>query len=125
MTQKMKMKSGRFSRFIDQVNAQILSKLGDPNFNLENLSQELSISKVQLYRKLKQTTGKSTALYIRYFRLCQAQQLLLQTDWPIYQIALEVGFEDHSYFSKSFALEFGLSPSTFRRQNESNTKRGV
>lgn len=119
MTQKIQGKSGRFSRFIEHVNAQILSRLGDSDYNLEALSQELSISKVQLYRKVKQATGRSTALYIRYVRLCQAKQLLLQTDWPIYHVALKVGFEDHSYFSKSFALEFGLSPSALRQKNRS------
>lgn len=101
--------------FIDQVDNLILANLDDISFNPDSLSKRVGLSKMQVHRKIKIATGKSTALYIRYLRLNQAKNLLKETDWPISQVAYQVGFQDHSYFSRAFAKEFGMPPRTYRK----------
>jgi AraC-like DNA-binding protein len=45
----------------------------------------------------------------------QAQQLLLDTDKSITEIAMDVGFSDSGYFSRVFRREVGLSPTDYRQ----------
>ena len=69
---------------------------------------------MQLYRKIKALTGKSTALYMRSLRLHKAQELLRTTQLTVSEIAYDVGFEDPNYFSRTFSQEFGTPPSEAR-----------
>lgn len=79
------------------------------------LSIELGLSESQLYRKLKATSGKSTALFIRSIKIQKGKELLQTTDKTISEIAYEVGFNDPSYFSRAFKEEFGLPPSAISK----------
>ena len=101
--------------FIHEVDSIIETNLDNVLFCSDVLSRELGLSKMQIHRKIKLATGKSTALYIRFLRLCQSKKLLKQTDWPISEVAYKVGFQDHSYFSRAFSKEFGIAPRTYRR----------
>jgi TolB-like protein/AraC-like DNA-binding protein len=85
------------------------------NFGLPQLCKALGMSRAQLYRKIKETTGTSPALYIRRLRLLKAKKLLQSTNLNITEAAYEVGFKDLSYFSRSFLEEFGENPSETRK----------
>jgi AraC-like DNA-binding protein len=71
----------------------------------------MNFSESQLYRKLKATSGKSTALFIRSIRLQKGKELVQTTDKTVSEVAYDVGFNDPSYFSRAFKEEFGQSPS--------------
>lgn len=64
-----------------------------------------------MYRKLKSTTDKSTAIFIRSVRLQKAKELIETTDNTISEIAYQVGFNNPSWFSRAFKEEFGYPPS--------------
>lgn len=66
---------------------------------------------VHFYRKLKSITNKSTAIFIRSVRLQKAKELIQTSNKTVSEIAYEVGFNDPSWFSRSFKEEFGVSPS--------------
>ena len=104
--------------FIRHVDSIVIANLSNTAFSQDDLSKALGLSKMQIYRKIKHASGKSTSLYIRRIRLSFAKRYLRETDWPVSQIAYFVGFEDHSYFTKVFSKEFGLSPSAFRLAEE-------
>ncbi|MFK7933153.1 MAG: ATP-binding protein, partial [Saprospiraceae bacterium] len=97
--------------FVQQLNQLIEANLHNPNWSIPQLCQQMTMSKTQLYRKVKALTGKSVALYIRYIRLCNAKEILHNTDLPINQVAIQVGISDLSYFSRIYKQEFGHSPS--------------
>ncbi len=101
-----------FLREVDQI---IADNLHREEFNSYRLCRAVAMSRAQLHRKLKALTGWSTAAYIRMVRLRQAKSLLETTDLPVGEIALQVGFRSFSHFSRSFAKEFGISPSETRK----------
>ena len=85
--------------------------IGNSNFGSEDLAKSLLVSESQIYRKIKAITGKSTAIYIRSIRLQFAKQVLMNSDKTVSEVAFDVGFNDPSWFSRSFKEEFGYSPS--------------
>jgi AraC-like DNA-binding protein len=70
---------------------------------------------VHFYRKLKSITNKSIAIFIRSVRLQKAKELIQTSNKTISEIAYEVGFNDPSWFSRSFKEEFSVSPSDFSK----------
>ncbi len=102
------------AQFLQEINNTIEDHLNKPEFDTLHLCREVGMSRTQLHRKLKALTDTSTASYIRTHRLQRAKSLLQSTDDPIGEIAVQVGYKDFSHFSRSFAQEFGYSPSEVR-----------
>jgi AraC-like DNA-binding protein len=73
----------------------------------------MGMSRTNMHRKLKAITGFPPSELIRNIRLRTAAQLLMNQSDTIAQISFTVGFEDHSYFSKSFKKQFGVTPSDY------------
>lgn len=70
----------------------------------------MGVSRVQLYRKVKQQTGRTPVDIIRLSRLNRSKILLQTTDLSVSEIAYQVGFTAPSYFTKCFKDEFGILP---------------
>lgn len=100
--------------FILKLKATFEARMDDPDFNLNELSTALFLSRSQLGRKVKALTGRSLAVYLRSIRLQKAKQLLLTTKLPIKEIGYEVGFSSPVLFSRSYTVEFGESPTNTR-----------
>ncbi|MCK5441094.1 MAG: response regulator [Maribacter sp.] len=99
------------TKFIQEVVQVILDNLDNTTFGSVHLAMELHLSESQIYRKLKAITEKSTAVFIRSVRLQKAKELIQGTNNTMSEIAYEVGFNDPSWFSRSFKEEFGYPPS--------------
>lgn len=97
-------------KFLQKIKLVVNKEIGNADFNPNQLSQALGLSSSQLYRKVKAITGTTPALFVRKLRLYKAKELLQTSDLNISEIAYEVGFSSPSYFSRSFAEEFGSSP---------------
>ena len=91
----------------------VMSHLDDPDFNVNELSKEIGISRVHLNRKLKEHFGISPNAYIRSVRLKQAAYLLVNNTVNVSEVAYRVGFSSHSYFTSIFHDFFGMSPKEF------------
>ena len=83
------------------------------HFGLDQLENELNLSRLQLYRKLKALTNHSGNTLLRNFRLDKAKKLLIEGNFNISQVAYQVGFNDPAYFSRCFSKYVGISPSEF------------
>ena len=92
--------------------------MSDPDFSVEELSRELGMSRVHLYKKLSSLTGKTPIEFIRIIRLKRAAQLLQESQLTVSEIAYEVGFNNPKYFRKYFKDEFGVLPSLYGSRNE-------
>lgn len=98
-------------KFLNMAVAAIHSNIDNTLFGPPLFAKKMGMSESQLYKKLKATTGKSTALFIRSIRLEKAKLLLLSTKKSVSEISYETGFNDPSWFSRAFKSEFGYSPS--------------
>lgn len=96
--------------FITQLRRIIQVNLADSDLSVEKIGDEIGLSRVQLYRKVKALTGYSPVEMLRKARLVRARQLLQTTDKNVSEVAYAVGFSTPSYFSKCYKEEFGESP---------------
>lgn len=88
-------------------------KISDADFSVEDLSHELGMSRVHLYKKLQALTGKSPLEFIRSIRLQHAAQLLEKSQLTVSEVAYKVGFNNPKYFAKYFREEFQVLPSAY------------
>jgi DNA-binding response OmpR family regulator len=100
-------------KFLQRVMQVIHAHMSDHTFSVEAFSHEMGISRMQLLRKLKALTNQSPADFIRVMRLKRACELLTIKAGTIAEIAYQVGFNDPSYFAKSFYKHYGVTPSEF------------
>ncbi|WP_339711922.1 substrate-binding domain-containing protein [uncultured Kriegella sp.] len=102
-------------QFVNKLNELVKENLNNDDFSVENLAENLNISRVQLYRKVKAIMGISVSDYISNFRLEKAKAMLENTSLSISEIAYANGFSSPNYFSTSFKNRFGTSPVTYRK----------
>jgi len=102
-------------KFLDKLVEIIESRLGEEGFNVENFARQIGLSRPQLYRKTTSVTGRSPNDFIKELRMRRAAKLLKRQDGNISEVALEVGFNNPSYFAKCFRARFGKLPSAFCR----------
>lgn len=94
----------RFLEFLDH-------RIADPNLSVEDLGEDLCLSRVQLYRKVKASTGRTPVEIIREERLKRARILIANGNMSISEVAYRVGFSAPSYFTKCYKKYYGNSPS--------------
>ena len=102
------------TQFVANFRRCLNNHLADSELNVETLASELSLSRVQLYRKVKQLTGSSPVEIIRITRLKAAEQMLRTTSKTVSEISYDVGFSSPSYFTKCFKDYFGHLPNEGR-----------
>lgn len=95
------------------INESIRKHISDSEFNLDQLSKEVGLSKTQLHRKMKEHYGITANSYIKLYRLKQAAYMLVHNDVNISEVMFAVGFSSPSYFASSFRECFGMSPREF------------
>ena len=104
-------------KFLNRVIGIIEEKMGDFEFDAQTLQQEMTLSRSQLFRKLKALTDQSITEFIRTIRLKRGAKLLEQQFGNVAEVTYEVGFNNLSYFAKCFKELFGVSPSEYVKQN--------
>ena len=101
--------------FLQKVTDIIYREIKNNDFFPQGLASEMCISSSQLNRKVKSISGLNTSNYVLTVRLNRAKKLLTTSQKPIGEIAMDCGFGDFAYFSKTFKKEFGITPSKFQR----------
>ncbi|CAA9315277.1 MAG: DNA-binding response regulator, AraC family [uncultured Cytophagales bacterium] len=105
-------------KFLQNAIAVVEKHMADSGFSVEALENEMMLSKMQLYRKLKALTDQSPTEFVRTLRLKRAASLLSQRSGNISEIAYEVGFNNLSYFAKCFKDHYGVPPSEYATRPE-------
>jgi len=105
---------GLAPRALQRVREYVEEHLSE-NIELETLADIAGLSKWHFARAFKQSVGTPPHFYLVQRRLERAQELLAETDLPLAQIALKIGFSDQSHFSRRFRTLLGLTPRSFRR----------
>ncbi|WP_040626130.1 hybrid sensor histidine kinase/response regulator transcription factor [Mucilaginibacter paludis] len=94
-------------KFIDK-------NIDNPDYSVEELSSDMAMSRVTLYRKTLLMTERTPVEFIKLCRLKKAAQLLANSNLNIAEIAYKVGFNNPKYFAKSFKQEFSTLPTDYR-----------
>ena len=102
--------------FYNRAHEIVESHLSDTHFTIKQFAREIGFSQPQLTRKLEALTGMSPSRFIRSRRLLCAKTMLEKLDNSVSQVAFECGFNNLSYFSRSFKQQFGQLPSECIRQ---------
>ncbi|MFW5758318.1 MAG: two-component regulator propeller domain-containing protein [Bacteroidota bacterium] len=99
--------------FLRKIKEIIENNIANPNFNVNQLSIEVGVSRAGIYRKLKALTNLSVNILIRNIRIKRAAQILAQNKLYINEIAFMVGFNDVQYFRKCFRKMYHMTPSEY------------
>ena len=86
----------------------------EESISVEALASIAALSMCHFARAFKQSQGMTPHDYVVRRRVKRAQELLAQTDLPLSEIALAVGFADQSHCARRFREHVGLSPSRYR-----------
>ena len=96
-------------RAVDKVK----SHLSDDSYSVEQLANDLCMSRMTFYRKIQSTTGQKPTEFIRTIRLHYAAELLRQGNMSVTEVSYATGFSSISYFSRCFRTMYGVPPTLF------------
>jgi AraC-like DNA-binding protein len=102
--------------FLTRLVQIIEENLDDPALNAAFIEKAFSMSKMQLYRKLKTITGMTPGEFIKHIRLKQAAHLLISTSLTVSEIFYRTGFNNQSYFFREFKKRYQSAPNEYREQ---------
>jgi DNA-binding response OmpR family regulator len=104
-------------KFLSKAISIVEEHMQDENLDILMFRHEMNMTRSTLFRKLYALTGQSPTEFIRTIRLKRAASLLKQNFGNVSQISLEVGFNNLSYFNRSFKKLYGISPMEFAKKN--------
>ncbi len=105
-------------QFLQKVLALVEKNMSRVDYTVEELSNDLGISRTLFYKKTLALTGKPPLEFIRSLRLKRAAQLLQKSQLNISEVAFKVGYNDPKYFRKHFKNEFGMTPSRYAEMSK-------
>jgi len=100
-------------RFLSGLIQVLETNYSDPAFGVEACGQQLGLSRIHLFRKVKALTDYNPSEFINKYRLRKSKDLLRKQHSNIYGVAIEVGFSSAAYFTKKFKEEYKITPSQF------------
>ena len=102
--------------FITKAVKVVEDNIANAEFTVEELSSEMAMSRMYLYKKLLSLTGKTPVEFIRIIRMRRAASLLGKSQLTVSEIAYQVGFNNPKYFAKLFKEEFKVLPTEYRKK---------
>lgn len=99
--------------WLQQAIDYVEKNIADEHYSVEQLSNDLCMSRMTLYRKIQSATGQKPTEFIRTIRLRRAAELLREGRLTITEISYATGFSSVSYFSRCFRTMYGVAPTQF------------
>lgn len=113
--------SKEINKMLDSVMTYISENYNE-RITLESAANSCNISVFYLSRLFKKNTGMKFIDYINLYKIEKAKELLKNTDMPIINISISLGYDESGYFSKVFKKIVGVTPSTYRNGKENILK---
>ena len=95
---------------------QLVHNLAGEKITLEDMAAAAGMSRSAFALQFKTTVGMAPIAYLILWRMCQAYELLQQSDLSVSQVAIRVGYESEIAFSRAFKRQFAVSPGRVRKQ---------
>lgn len=102
--------------FLNKLSNLIEQHGNDPTFGVQQLAQQIQLSRVQLNRKTVELTGQSAGKLIMHYRMQMAKQMLQESHASIKEIARQCGYQQQGNFCRSFHLVFRHNPTDYRKK---------
>ena len=112
-------RSSRDEDFLKKTIKTVYEHLSDSDFKVSDLVNLMAMSRSLLHLKLKEICGQSASEFIQSIRLKEAARLLSNDQHSIMEVAEQTGFNDPSYFSRSFKKHFGQTPKSYQQNKKS------
>lgn len=109
-------KDGMDTLFMNRFLKLIEESYADPEFNIEKGSEKLGLSRVHLYRKVKELAGVTPTDFLRNYRLKKAVALLRRKAGNVNEVAYATGFGSPAYFSKCFKALYNITPTEYQEK---------
>lgn len=90
----------------------------EEELSLNYLAEQFGKNASTLSHSFSKETGISLTKYIQQTRIREAIRLFNTTDFPVSDVAIMVGYQDFSYFSKIFSSQTGMSPREYKRRGK-------
>jgi AraC-like DNA-binding protein len=101
-------------KFMTKMKSVMERFVADTTFSVDVFCSEMSMSRMNCYRKMHALTGLTPAQYINDYRLRLADRLLREGELNVSEVAERTGFTTASYFSKCYKTKFGVAPKEVR-----------
>lgn len=101
--------------FLDKINEFIYSHLDEQDLDVDKLAKQMNMSRPTLFRKIKSIADLTPAELVNITRLKKAAELLARGEYKIYEVSDMVGFGSQTAFGRSFAKQFGMTPTEYQR----------
>lgn len=112
-------------KLIDRIMEHVERNIGNPNYSVEELSSDVAMHRMNLYRKLQSITGMTPSEFLRTMRLKRAAQLLAQDEGlSVTEVSEMVGFNTPKYFTRYFRDMFGTTPSQYAARSRAGLEKG-
>lgn len=99
--------------FIDKLAVFIAQHMNEPDFNMDRLTEMMSMGRTKFYNKVKDITGLSPNKYLMRERMRKAAKLLAEGELNVSEVSYRIGIQDPSYFKKCFKAQYGVVPSKY------------
>jgi signal transduction histidine kinase/ligand-binding sensor domain-containing protein/DNA-binding response OmpR family regulator len=107
-------------QFLVKAKRIVEENMANPDFSIDTFSKLAGMSRSQLHRKTTALFNLSPSEFVRSLRLSRAAQRLKQKSGTVSEIAFDVGFNNLSYFSRSFREQYGVLPSEYSDKGKKN-----
>lgn len=107
--------------FIREVMRIVEENMVNPNFKLDDLAEQMLLSKTVLHRKFKDILDETPNQFIRNLRLKKAERLLINSDLTISEIAYLTGFNHSHYFIKCFKEVYEETPKNYKLRHKTDS----
>lgn len=104
-------------RLLQRIIKVVNDNLNNPELTGEMIADKVGVSRVHLYRKLKEMTNQTARNYVRNIRLAKAAELLTQRKMSIAEVAYEVGFSSPNNFATAFKEMYGMTPTAYNEKH--------
>lgn len=106
------------NQLITTIQTYISKNYHDPDLSLKKISEVFSISESYFSYLFKAETGRNFSEYLEELRMQQAMYLLRETDTPLSELYIHLGYSNPNSFRRAFKKVYGSSPKAFRHAAE-------
>lgn len=102
--------NNREKEFLLSFEKYVSENMSSPNFGIEEICRAMSLSRMQLYRKMTAIINKKPSQYIKEIKMKKAYTLMKEQGLNITETMYEVGHTNYTHFSRLFQEVNGISP---------------
>ncbi len=113
MTQKNTAEPTLDEKLLERITDMVNKNVKNPDYSIEDLANDVGISRVHLHRKMRELTGLTTRDFVRNVRMEYAGELLRNKKYEVGEVAIMTGYSTTSYFSQAFKAHFGIPPTMY------------